>query len=97
MRDFWKKIWKKYKVYLIVTAVFLLLVLFVDENNLFVMSRLHREVRQLHREEQVLNKEIVADSLKVAHLIVNIDSMERYGREEYLMKRADEDVYVVEE
>ena len=38
---------------------------------------------------------IYEDSLQVERLRGNMDSIERYGRENYYMKRENEDVYVV--
>lgn len=81
--------------YFIATLVFLVIVLFLDENNLFVLHRLNKEVRTLHEEETQLQENIAADSIHVHNLVGDLDSLERYGREEYYMKRPDEDVFVV--
>lgn len=81
--------------YFIVTVIFLVIVIFLDENNLFVMRRLNKEVKALHEEESQLKKNIEADSIYINNLVGSLDSLERYGREEYYMKRPDEDVFVV--
>jgi hypothetical protein len=37
------------------------------------------------------------DSLQAVRLMYNLDTIERYGRENYFMKRKNEDVFVVVE
>lgn len=82
--------------YWVATAVFVLVVLFVDENNLLVTLRLKGQVRQLHDEERALRDAIVQDSVNDASLRDNLDAIEHYGRENYYMKRKDEDIFVIE-
>ena len=81
--------------YFIATVIFLIIVFFLDENNLFVMHRLNKDVKSLHKEESQLQKSIESDSIYIHNLVGNLDSLERYGREEYYMKRPEEDVFVV--
>ncbi|MBP3763667.1 MAG: septum formation initiator family protein [Bacteroidales bacterium] len=81
--------------YWIAAAVFLLVILFIDPNNLLVTRRLHRQVSQLHREEAQLKADIQADSAANAQLLDNPDAIEHYARENYYMKRPNEDIFVV--
>lgn len=82
--------------YLIAFVVFVVLILFLDENNLMVTMRLRKEVSRLHAEERELKEAIVADSAQAAAIRESVDAKEHYGRENYYMKGADEDVFVVE-
>lgn len=82
--------------YLIAFVVFVVLILFLDENNLMVTMRLRKEVSRLHAEERELKEAIVADSAQAAAIRESVDAKEHYGRENYYMKAADEDVFVVE-
>ena len=96
MNDILSKIWKVVKnKYVAATLIFIVLIAFVDENNLILTSRLHRQVRALHAEEQRLQEGIVVDSIRAVSLKHDKVAIERYGREEYYMKRADEDIYIV--
>ena len=81
--------------YVIATLVFLVLIVFVDEYNLLVTRRVSRQVDALHAEEQALREAIVADSAANAELVNNLDAKEHYGRENYYMKRPNEDIYVI--
>lgn len=81
--------------YFIATVVFLVVIAFVDEYSLRVSSRLHRQVDELHAEEKALQKAIVEDSAANAELRNSLDAKEHYGRENYYMKRPDEDIFVI--
>lgn len=81
--------------YFIVTLVFVVLIVFVDDYSLRVSSRLGRQVDELHYEEQRLAEAIVEDSANAAALRDNMDAIEHYGRENYYMKRPEEDIFVI--
>lgn len=81
--------------YWVATAVFAVVILFIDPNNLLVTLKLSRQVAQLHDEERELAEAIVQDSLNAASLKDNLNAIEHYGRENYYMKRANEDIFVI--
>ncbi len=83
--------------YWVAFAVFALVILFIDENNLLVTMKLSRQVNELRSEEAQLRKDIVQDSVNNAALRGNLDAIEHYGRENYYMKRSDEDIFVIKE
>lgn len=85
----------KKKWYIIVIVFFVVLFLFLDEYNIIDTIRLKSEVNDLKKQEAELEEGIVSDSIRVSHLIGDLDALERFGREEYYMKRSDEDVYVI--
>lgn len=91
----WKKIVKIISnKYVIATLIFLVVILFLDEYNLSVTSKLQRQVNELHAQEREMQQAIVADSINAATLKDNLDAIEHYGREEYYMKRSNEDIFV---
>ena len=81
--------------YWVATVVFVVVILFIDPNNLLVTLKLSRQVSQLHAEERELKEAMVEDSINAAQLKGNRDAIEHYGRENYYMKRADEDIFVI--
>ena len=83
--------------YWVAAAAFLVVILFLDPNGLPVTLRLGEEVHELHNEEEDLKKAIVQDSVNAAQLSQSPDAMEHYGRENYYMKRPDEDIFVVKQ
>ena len=92
MKKFLKIIGNKY---VIATLVFAVLILFLDEYNLMVTGRVSRQVRELHEEESSLREAIVADSVAAAELKTSMDAKEHFARENYYMKRPDEDIFVI--
>ncbi len=81
--------------YWVATAIFAVVILFLDPNNLLVTFKLAHQVHSLHDEETELQEAIVQDSINAASLKDNLDAIEHYGRENYYMKRADEDIFVI--
>lgn len=90
------KLWKIVKnKYVASTLLFLVIFLFLGENNLIVSTKLSREVANLERECKRLKADIEQDSIEASSLISNPDALEAYGREHYYMKRPNEDIFIV--
>ena len=92
MKKFLKTIANKY---VIATIIFVVIIVFLDDYGVMTTGKLKRQVRELHAEEQQLKKDIVQDSINAASLKGNLDAIEHYGRENYYMKRSDEDIFVI--
>lgn len=88
-------VWKIIKnKYVITCVVFALIILFLDENNLFVVRSLRKDVTKLQMAKDTMREGIRRDSIRVVNMN-NIDTMVTIAREEYYMKRADEDVFLI--
>jgi cell division protein FtsB len=88
--------WLKNK-YFIAVAVFAVVMLFFDKNDIFVQLSRNRQLKELeqsklHYTQEVANLEQIRDEL-----IHNIGTIEQYAREKFLMKRDNEDLYVIPE
>lgn len=96
MKISFKKIWKIVKnPYVISIFIFLMIYLFLGDNNRLLIMRLSRELNDLEREASLLEENIVLDSIDSERVIGNSDALEAYGREHYYMKRADEDIFII--
>ena len=84
------------KLYIITIAIFLLMVCFVDKNNLVERYRLHNEIRELELQKVYYLDQIKKDSLEIESLKSD-SSLERIARELYLMKRKNETIFIVNE
>lgn len=84
-----------YNKYFVVTAAFLIYVLIFDTNNLATQIKLSSELKKLKEEKEFYLDEIQKDSAALKVLMTDQQSLERFAREKYLMKRDDEDVYLV--
>lgn len=85
------------KKYLIATLLLFFWVLFFDQNNLLERSRLIREVKQLEKDHEYYIQKIDADSARLMELKTNNKNLEKFAREQYLMKKDNEDIFVIVE
>lgn len=83
--------------YLLALVGFVVWIMFFDENNLRQHQKNRQELALL--EEQVRNykQKIEADKRKLYELQTNDANLEKFAREQFLMKKADEEIYVIVE
>ncbi|MBV5312576.1 MAG: septum formation initiator family protein [Prolixibacteraceae bacterium] len=83
--------------YLLALVGFVVWIMFFDENNLRQHQKNRQELALL--EEQVRNykQKIEADKQKLYELQTNDANLEKFAREQFLMKKADEEIYVIVE
>jgi cell division protein FtsB len=72
-------------------------VLFFDKNDLSTQIKLHQQVKQLEEEKNYFTTEITSISDDIKELSTNPATLEKFGREKYLMKRDNEDIFVIVE
>lgn len=81
--------------YFILLFLFLIWMLFFDENSYLNHRELDQEIDKLEDANAYFEKQIKADSNVISNLN-NQDSLEKYAREQYRMKRVNEDIYLIE-
>ena len=84
----------RYTKYLITIALFVIIVMFVDENSLMNQQERSEEIERLQEEISILKAQYEEDTRKLNSLS-EYDHIVRMAREKYFMKRPDEDVFVV--
>ncbi len=87
--------WLKNK-YLLTGAAFLVWILFLDtKNDLF--SQYERLIRskELGKNENHLGNQITETRIELDLLKNNAQSIERYAREKYMMKKDNEDLFIL--
>jgi len=82
--------------YLITIVVFLAFVIFVDENNVIRRVQYEMKIRELKQEIRHYRKLSEESESKLKKLHSSNAELERVAREDYLMKKPNEDVYIVE-
>ena len=96
MKEFFLKIWPVLKnKYVITISVFGIWMLFFDQNNLVDRMRMAAEIRQLEADREYYLEQINKDSTRLHELTTDKDNLEKYAREQFLMKKKNEDVFVV--
>ncbi len=83
--------------YLLSLAFFAVWILFFDQNNLLDRYKLVREVYQLQNDRMYYIERISADSSRLDELRTNSENLEKFAREQYLMKKDNEDIFVIVE
>lgn len=81
--------------YLLTLSLFVLWIIFFDQNNLLDRYKLVREVHQLQEDRNYYTERIQADSSRLNELRTNSGNLEKFAREQYLMKRNNEDIFVI--
>lgn len=81
--------------FIIALLVALVWLAFFDKNNLIQQWRLRRQIKELQREKKYYIEEIERDSTAIRELKENPEALERYARENYLMKKEGEDIFVI--
>lgn len=98
MKRIFSIIWGKLRTkYGIAIAFFLLWVFFFDENSLVQHFQNKHKLTELVKQEQYLRNKIVSDKRKIHELQTNQTNLEKFAREEFLMKKKDEDVFLIQE
>ena len=69
--------------------------LFFDQNNVVDRLRMSSEIRQLEADREYYLEQIEKDSTRLHELTTNKENLEKYAREQFLMKKKNEDVFVI--
>ncbi len=91
---FGKKVFSNF--YLGTSICFLVWVTFFDGNDLIALFGNHYELRQTETEIEFYKRKVELVVLEKEQINGTVDAQERFAREKYLMKKADEDVFLVE-
>lgn len=96
MKQLFLKIWPWLKnKYVLTISVFTIWMLFFDQNNMVDRMKMSGEIRQLEDEREYYREQIKKDSTRLHELTTDRDNLEKYAREQFLMKKENEDVFVV--
>ena len=95
--NFYKKYLGGVNKYWFVTIIFFVIIFFVGDSNLFNRYKYNERIRFLESEISRYKKEIEENRKKIQELQTDKEGLERFAREEYLFKKEDEDIFIVEE
>ena len=82
--------------YIYATLVFLVVILFIDQFNLFEQIRLHKSLKDQKQQIEYYDQEIKDSKAYLNALQNDTSTMEKVAREQYMMKRDNEVVYIIE-
>ena len=81
--------------YIIIFLIFAVWMLFWDANSLFIHNDLNNELEDLENEKEYYIEEIQKDA-KAIKVLSDEDGLEKFAREQYYMKKDNEEIYVIE-
>ncbi|MCD8178880.1 MAG: septum formation initiator family protein [Tannerellaceae bacterium] len=95
IKDFYNNYLSRINAYWLVTIGFLILAFTAGDSNLYMRYTYQEKIRSLEKEISYYEKEIEENRKKLEDLQTNKEGLERFAREEYKMKRPNEDIYLV--
>jgi cell division protein FtsB len=81
--------------YTLILLAFALWMAFFDQNNMMRQLKLSKELDVARQQEQFFENEITNDSLAVFQLQNDLKVVEKFGRENYNMKKDDETIFLI--
>ena len=81
--------------YFIILLLFLIWMVFFDENSFLNHWELDKEIDNLEKSNEYYKDQIEQDK-KVIDNLKDPDSLEKYAREEYKMKKENEEIFLIE-
>ena len=81
--------------YVISIVVFAVWITFFDQNNLLSRASNMRTLRQMQKQKEYYAKKIEEDTRRTNELLSDDENLEKFAREQYLMKKTNEEVFVI--
>jgi cell division protein FtsB len=83
--------------YVIALLVFTIWLLLFDQNNLLFRHKLSSRIDKLEQQKEHYQEEILRNNRKMQELQSSPENLEKFAREEYLMKKKEEVIFIVQE
>jgi cell division protein FtsB len=95
LKDLYNKYLGHLNKYWVVGIVFVILTFTAGDSSLYKRYTYDEKIRSLENEIEHYRKEIEINSKKLKDLHTDKEGLERFAREEYLMKRENEDIFII--
>lgn len=79
----------------LIMAIFVVFMLFFDENSIYKNIQYRFKIRELNKEISYYKGVIEESKGKLNELNSSPENLEKFAREQFLMKKANEDIYLV--
>ena len=81
--------------FILILIVFTVWMLFFDANSWIIHNELNNDIEDLDAKKEYYKREIEKDN-KAIKKLSSEEGLEKFAREEYYMKRENEDVFIIE-
>ena len=80
---------------MLILVGFVVWMLFFDANSWFIHNELNNDIEALEDEKEYYKREIEKDNKAIKKLSTE-EELEKFAREEYYMKRDNEEIFIIE-
>ncbi len=81
--------------YIFTSLAFIIWMLFFDKHNLVSQFKLTNNLKQSQQIKEYYLQEIEKDSIATRELMTNDNNLEKFAREKYLLKKDNEDIFLI--
>lgn len=89
--------WIFRNIFFLTGVIFIVWMLFFDENNWLIQYQRYKELNELRNKRKYYIEEIKKTDEQYQNLTTDKTSQEKFARENYWMKKDNEDVFVIKE
>ena len=82
---------------IIVLLVLLVMLFFFSDSSIQKRLKQESQIKDLQTQIELYKKQIVEDNEKLDELQSNVDDLEKFARENYFMKKENEEIFIIEE
>lgn len=96
LKKLFKRIWPILRnKYIVTITVFLVWIIFLSKYNLVERVQMINNIKEMERDIEYYQEQIARDSVRLKELTTNKENLEKYAREQYYMKKKNEDIFVI--
>ncbi|MBL4905537.1 MAG: septum formation initiator family protein [Flavobacteriaceae bacterium] len=81
--------------YVLIFTAFIVWMVFFDENSYLIHREFNKEIEKLETANEFYKNKIKEDKKTIENLQDSL-ALEKFAREQYLMKKEKEDIYIIE-
>jgi len=82
-------------IYILILTAFVVWMVFFDTNSLRIHMELRNEIEKLEKQKKYLKEQIDQDK-KVIEKLSDPEELEKFAREQYYLKKKNEEIYLIE-
>jgi cell division protein FtsB len=97
IKEFYNKYLSKISGYGAVIIGFIVLSFVIEDSSPYTLHIYGKKINALEKEIEQYRAEIEVNRKKLENLRTNKEGLERFAREEYLMKKPNEDLFIIKE
>lgn len=93
---YWSALRTKVSLWRLFVVAFIFIMIFIDNNSLIKRYEYNQKIKELQKEIKHYNQIIEEGRFQLEELHSNDDNLEKFAREKFLMKKPNEDIFLIE-